>query len=235
MLNPEPVALYGLFDPSGCCRYVGQSICPKQRLEDHNHFEKGIGRGLSFTILAWVESDDADRTETNLITAYREKGQADLNKRLKGFSNSRNKNNSCVILWIETGRVFKGMNEAARFFQCSPQTIANAIKLYGGKLIGTPLTTLKRLTAAVRENGKKGGRPKKEEGKMKKWLCREHGFINELQSLLNEGWPRCPHCGDICDKVVGDSILTYASSVVRKTSDSMAFEKAMGMKKEGEK
>lgn len=50
--------------------------------------------------------------------------------------------------------------------------------------------------------------------KLTLWLCREHGFVNESQSLLKEGWPKCPECGDICDKVVGDSILTYATSTV---------------------
>ncbi len=83
-----------------------------------------------------------------------------------------------------------------------------------------------RQAAAVRENGKKGGRPKKEEGKMQ-WLCREHGIVESNPDPKVGSWTRCPHCGDICDKVVGDSIFVYASSTVRKTSDSLAFEKAI--------
>lgn len=165
----EPVALYGLFDPNeGSCKYIGQTIYPKQREEDHNHFEKGRGRDLSFIILAWVEPIDADLLETKLIAVYRAKGEANLNKRLKACANTRVKNNSYVILWTEKVLKFNGYSEAARYFKCSAQTISNAINKYNGRLIGyghlvklaaSSKTPAKQ--AASKENGKKGGRPKK--------------------------------------------------------------------------
>jgi len=67
-------AIYGLFDGTGKCRYVGLTDSPKQRKADH------ADKGLAFRTLRFCEKSDGSRLEGQVIRAYKRKGQCDLNE-----------------------------------------------------------------------------------------------------------------------------------------------------------
>jgi len=126
-------AIYGLIDPdTKKCRYIGQTINPKQRAKAHG-FQNSKGYGLEFLIFVYCDQKDASKVETLLIKGFKKIGQADLNIRLwtrQAFS----KNSFPKIKWKETGMMFNSRHEAAQYFNCSDSTMCNVMNKYGGIL-----------------------------------------------------------------------------------------------------
>lgn len=78
----KPVMIYGIFDRAGVCLYVGQSVKPRRRFADHIslRFQK---EECELRVLRKCQPDKADRVEVEVMTAFRKKGQALMNRVLR--------------------------------------------------------------------------------------------------------------------------------------------------------
>ncbi len=116
-----PVYLYGLFDQQAVCHYIGQSLMPRCRKSAHSK------HGLLFRVLRRCKSNHSTRLETQIIQAYKRRGQCALNIRKRGGPAAVARWSNPVV-WIEKMRVFRSTAEAARFFKVCPWSISDWIE-----------------------------------------------------------------------------------------------------------
>lgn len=118
-----PVYLYGLYEQhkdGWVCHYVGQTLMPKCRRSAHS-------REFTFRVLRRCKSGHSTRLETQIIQAYKRRGQCSLNKRKTGGPTAIGRWSNPVV-WIEKMRVFRSPSEAARYFKVCPKSIRGWIK-----------------------------------------------------------------------------------------------------------
>lgn len=77
------IALYGLFDTQGKCRYVGATANPKKRELGHK-FTLGVEHKhfAQLRVFRWVSEEQAWNIEPQIIRAYWRRGESDWNKKL---------------------------------------------------------------------------------------------------------------------------------------------------------
>jgi len=75
----ETIYIYGLFDLSGWCHYVGQTNNPHKRRK--THFEHAAGHfrceDWIFQIIRKTDCENANRLEFQIGMAYKKRGQAE--------------------------------------------------------------------------------------------------------------------------------------------------------------
>lgn len=72
----QTVSIYGLFNQIGKCVYVGQALEPQQRAMRHRKT-----KNFSYsTVLRRCKIKEAGRIEQQVISAYKRRGECDLNK-----------------------------------------------------------------------------------------------------------------------------------------------------------
>ncbi len=116
------VFIYGLFDLSGSCRYVGQTTNPAARLYCH-HFKarKRQTELLQMKVFRACVPEQSSQLEKQIFQAYRKRGQCDLNLK-QHFTVTRG---WTAVLWVEKNRWFESICHAAEYFRCSTTTITN--------------------------------------------------------------------------------------------------------------
>ncbi len=124
---PLRVTIYGLFDLSGHCFYVGQTFdvyCRK-----HKHTKE---RGLIFRQLRTCEVRDASRIEIQVIKAYKRRGECEQNKHVRGSTTHLMAYKAFVC--PELHLYFYNAQHAGQFFGWSDSTICAAVKHHGGDI-----------------------------------------------------------------------------------------------------
>lgn len=81
--------VYGLFDGSNKCQYVGLTCNPVARRANHRCLK---GRNLEFRIVRETDATNGPRIETQVIMAYQKRGLAQQNSQLGQFG----------IIWMLT-------------------------------------------------------------------------------------------------------------------------------------
>ncbi len=121
------VFLYGLYDLSGSCRYVGQTTNPYSRLMTHRTQGLMLEHGpMLMKVLRFAVPIEAPRIEKQIVFAYRKSGQCDLNKQDKFVV--KNRAAAKPVLWVQKAHWFESASDAAEYFNCSRQTIINWIR-----------------------------------------------------------------------------------------------------------
>lgn len=77
-----PVSIYGLFNSSDVCEYVGSSAFPSMRRGQHKQ------KGLVFRILMFCSHKSRQEKELMMIQKYKNIGQCRLNKVVRGCKTS---------------------------------------------------------------------------------------------------------------------------------------------------
>lgn len=75
-----PKAIYGVFNKLGECLYVGASISPYNRQLVIRAKRRDFPRPFRLLVLRWADFDESDRLETQVILAYKRRGQAKFNR-----------------------------------------------------------------------------------------------------------------------------------------------------------
>ena len=115
------IYLYGLYDDSGRCHYAGQTLNPRQRRSQHAKPD------LILRVLRRCRSTiDSTRIETQIIRAYKRRGQCKLNKKERGPSAKARWTNP--VLWVEKNKAFGSPADAARYFRVCSWSILDWIK-----------------------------------------------------------------------------------------------------------
>jgi len=71
--------VYGLFDAGGKCVYVGSTLHPKAREQQHRASGRFTGLAVTLRKFRWAAYPDSLRIEGQVMRAYRRRGQALLN------------------------------------------------------------------------------------------------------------------------------------------------------------
>ena len=103
--------------------YVGQTINPKKRKEQHWNPIKGKFKNrkdCKFVILEKCSEEIAHEKETSLIKHFKSLGQCEFNKK-NGTKALRL--GSAEIYVPELRKTFRSNSEVARFFKCVPSTL----------------------------------------------------------------------------------------------------------------
>jgi hypothetical protein len=80
-MDLEIYFVYGLFDKSGMCQYVGQTKNPSKR--KWAHLSKRFV-GLEFRVLRETNQRNINRLESQIGTAYQRRGEAEQSKMFNG-------------------------------------------------------------------------------------------------------------------------------------------------------
>lgn len=129
----EKVFIYGLFDLSGWCHYVGQTVNPYARSRRHLDCDTARFKdsGYSFKIIRSVECCNANRVERQIGLAYQRRGQAELSKTF--IKSAIRENWAAKLIYIEGYALpFPSPRAAANAVGCSVNTIANNV---GGSVL----------------------------------------------------------------------------------------------------
>jgi hypothetical protein len=113
--------IYGLFDSSGKCHYIGQTFNPERREKDHDWKYPA----LIMKTIRFCPTYSGARLETQIMTAYKKRGQASINIR-KGHA--CRKRTDKIIYCATQGVYFTSLDEAAGHFGCCALTIRNRIE-----------------------------------------------------------------------------------------------------------
>jgi hypothetical protein len=124
MRKPEPIAIYGWFDKRGRCRYIGQSVEPWSRREDHLKpacKNRHLFRSCEFRLLRWASGiDHANRLEVQIIKSLQRRGLADRNKSTRPSCGPSAVN---YIYSESLGAFFDSFAACARHFKTSPRDV----------------------------------------------------------------------------------------------------------------
>lgn len=147
------VWIYGFYDSNGRAVYVGRTIWPEKREQQHRSGKRGKGvkladgvKGCVFRRLRSTDHVNAARIEAQVIAAYRIRGQCELNS-YRGNQSTYTTMGTRIV--SDDGRVFASVLVAALAYDCSPQTIYNAINRHKGVILADGKTV--RLTMPDRE------------------------------------------------------------------------------------
>lgn len=121
--------LYGLFDHSRICHYVGQTRFPKQRAASHLHSLQGNDwrkkRELQFRVIRQCPMAKANRLEVQIIKGFKRREQCELNNSFLRFTQRKYP----ARFYSQTAdKFFSSVAEAAAYFDCSTTTIWNHVK-----------------------------------------------------------------------------------------------------------
>lgn len=122
-----PIYIYGLYDSSKICHYVGQTFNVPSR--EHNHLKGYKARfkslKLKLRIIRKTDSENSSRLEKQIGNAYKRMGQATASKVFYRFKRNVQCNNP---IYVEGYALpFASAGHVACFFGCSPVTVANNI------------------------------------------------------------------------------------------------------------
>lgn len=114
--------IYGLFSPDGVCHYVGETRNRFQRSEMHRVQKPG----LTFRVLRGCEQGKAHLIESQVIKAYKRRGQCRFNK--KSDPQRIPRCTARPIFCCEVNKVFESVAHAAEELQISDSTIYSCLK-----------------------------------------------------------------------------------------------------------
>ncbi len=119
----EWTIIYGLFDESGACLYVGQSLDLWQRKRDHKRKKPSH----EARVIQRTRLKNASKVELGIIKKYKRLGQCQLNKATWEISSDR-KANGYKFYLPKHDTAFRSWNQMARFLGVSVVTVKNHAK-----------------------------------------------------------------------------------------------------------
>ncbi len=129
-ITQNEVFIYGIFNPSGSCAYVGSTCWPEARFRAHISKRGKFYRqsGMRLRVIRQTSLKNASRIERQIGMAYRKRGQAILSRSwpIKSRKATRLSGNPIYIESFQ--EPFATSHLAAKSFGCDPCTIAKGLK-----------------------------------------------------------------------------------------------------------